>query len=336
MVDPTQRVPLGRSAVAVSRLGFGTAPLGGLLRATPEEDARDAVAAALTHGLRYFDTAPQYGGGLSEQRLGAALKGVSRETFVISSKIGKLIHLTPDRDPPANAGFVGAPAHEVRYDYSYDGVLRSLEASFRRLGQERIDIALIHDVNRKYHGDRVMERLDEALDGACRALRRMRDEGVIGAFGPATNEIEVSRRFVAEADVDCIMLPQKFTLIDRSAAVDLLPECIERHVGVLIAGPFDSGILASGAIPGATYNYAPATDDILRLVSAMEAVCNRYNVPLRSAALQFPFQHPAVTSVVTGMRSRAEVRTNLAAFGDQIPDAVWSEIDALRAAPARG
>jgi D-threo-aldose 1-dehydrogenase len=326
MIDPTRRVQLGKSSVAVSRLGFGSAPLGGLLRETPEEDARDAVAAALEHGLRYFDTAPQYGGGLSEQRLGAALKDLRRDEIVISSKVGKLVHLTPDRDPPANAGFIGAPAHEIGYDYGYDGVLRSLEASFKRLGQERVDIVLIHDVNRKYHGARVMERLDEALNGACKALRRMRDEGVIGAFGSATNEVDVSRRFVAEADLDCIMLPQKFTLIERAATVDLLPECLAKGIGVLIAGPFDSGILATGAVPGATYNYAPATDDILNRVAAIEQICSRYGVPLRSAALQFPYRHPAVTSVVTGMRSRSEVLQNLKAFDDEIPEAFWSEI----------
>jgi D-threo-aldose 1-dehydrogenase len=169
VIDATQRVSLGKSSVAVSRLGFGSAPLGGLLRETSEEDARDAVAAALESGLRYFDTAPQYGGGLSERRLGGALRQARRDEIVISSKVGKLVHLTPGRAPPANAGFVGAPAHEIGYDYSYDGVMRSLEASFERLGQERIDIVLIHDVNRKYHGDRVMQRLDEALNGACEA-----------------------------------------------------------------------------------------------------------------------------------------------------------------------
>lgn len=330
MIDPTQRAGLGRASVRISRLGFGSAPLGGLLRETSKQDAHDAVAAALACGLRYFDTAPQYGGGLAEQRLGAALKGVRREDIVLSSKVGKLVHLTPDREPPANAGFVGAPAHEIVYDYGYDGVMRSLEASFRRLDQQYIDIVLIHDVNRKYHGDRVMERLQEALDGACRALRRMRDEGLIRAFGPATNEIDVARRFVAEADVDCIMLPRQFTLIERAGAVDLLPECLERNVGVLIAGPFDSGILATGAVPGATYNYTPASEEMLRLVAAMERVCVRHDVPLRSAALQFPYRHPAVSAVVTGMRSRAEVVDNLRAFDDEIPAAFWSEIELAR------
>jgi D-threo-aldose 1-dehydrogenase len=210
--------------------------------------------------------------------------------------------------------------------------MRSLEASLRRLDQRYIDIVLIHDVNRKYHGDRVMERLHEALNGACPALRRLRDEGVIRAFGPATNEIDVARRFVAEADVDCIMLPRQFTLIERAGAVDLLPECLARDVGVLIAGPFDSGILATGAVPGATYNYAPATEEMLRLVAGMERICHRHNVPLRSAALQFPYRHPAIGSVVTGMRSRAEVVDNLDSFSHAIPAAFWSEIDALRRA----
>ncbi|MFS8087327.1 MAG: aldo/keto reductase, partial [Acidobacteriota bacterium] len=204
MNEPTSNVRLGRTALEVSRLGFGSAPLGGLLRETSDQDAADAVAAALAAGLRHFDVAPQYGGGLAELRLGAALGKVARDRFVLSSKIGKLVRLQADA-PAQTVGFIGAPAHTIVYDYSYDGVRRSLDASLARLGLDRIDMVFIHDVNRKYHGERVHERLEEALAGACRALADLRDQGVIKAFGPATKDIDIATAFVERADIDCLM-----------------------------------------------------------------------------------------------------------------------------------
>jgi D-threo-aldose 1-dehydrogenase len=330
MSDPRERVRLAASGVEVCRLGFGSAPLGGLLRETSESDALEAVRAALDAELFYFDTAPQYGGGLAERRLGAALRECPRERIVISSKVGKLVRLYPDQPPLTHGGFIGAPAHDIEYDYSYDGALRSLEASLARLGTDRLDIVFIHDVNRKYHGNAVMTRLEEALSGACRALRRLRDEGVIGAFGSALNEVDVSLRFVDEGDVDCIMLPQKFTLLDRSAEPLLLPKCLEQGISVLVAGPFDSGILATGAVVGATYNYQPASEAILTRVRAMERVCQDFDIPLRAAALQFPLRHPAVASVVTGMRLRAEVDENVAAMATSIPAEFWPALERAR------
>jgi D-threo-aldose 1-dehydrogenase len=324
MTDPRERVAVGRARV--SRLGFGTAPLGGLLRATSEADAIDAVHAALEAGLCYFDTAPQYGGGLAERRLGRALQPVHRDDVVISSKVGKVITLTPGVSSTAG-GFVGAPSHAIAYDYSHDGTLRSIESSLERLGTTRLDIVLIHDVNRKYHGDGVMARLDEALDGACRALRSLREQRVIGAFGPALNEVDISLRFVEDGDVDCIMLPQRHTLLDRTAEPVLLGKCLERGVRVLAAGPFDSGILATGAVAGATYNYQPASPAILARVGAIEAVCREFGITLRAAALQFPLRHPAVASVVTGMRHRSEVADNLAAITEPIPERFWTEVE---------
>jgi aryl-alcohol dehydrogenase-like predicted oxidoreductase len=192
MSDPLGQARVGAAGVKVRRLGFGSAPLGGLLRVTPEADAIDAVHAALDAGLDYFDVAPQYGGGMAEQRLGMALRDRPRDQVVISSKVGKLIRPLPENARAATSGFAGAPAHEVIYDYSYDGVFRSLEDSFRRLAVDRLDIVLVHDVNRKYHGEAVMQRLDEALSGACRALRRLRDVGSIGACGCALNEVDVA------------------------------------------------------------------------------------------------------------------------------------------------
>jgi D-threo-aldose 1-dehydrogenase len=323
MIDPASRVPLGRSAVRVSRLGFGSTGLGGLFRASSDDDARAAIDAAWDAGLRHYDTAPQYGSGLAERRVGLGLRGRPRDAFVVSTKIGKL--LRPTDKAPAGL-FVGAPPCEIVYDYSYDGTMRSLEASLTRLRLDRVDVLLIHDVNRKYHGARVMERLEEALDGACRALAKLRDEGVIGAFGPALNEVDVNLEFARRAPIDCIMLPARYTLLDQSARRELLPLCAEKHISVMIAAPFDSGILATGAVEGATYNYQPATPDILDRVARIERICREHGVPLAAAALQFPLRHPAVASVVTGMRAADEVAQNVGLMRTEIPDALWDAL----------
>jgi len=324
-VNPADTAPIGRTGLRVSRLGFGGTGLGGLFRSMAASDAQDAVDAAWEAGLRYFDTAPQYGAGTAERRLGAALRGRERDEYVVSSKVGKLIRELQEGGVPTM--FADAPPHEIVYDYSYDGVLRSLEATLERTGLGRIDIVLIHDVNRKYHGDRVMDRLEEALAGACAALRRLRDEGVIRAFGPAGNELDVTLRFLREADIDCLMLPQRWTLLDRSGGAEVLPLCVERGVGVLAAAPFASGILATGAEQGAMHDYGPAGLAILERVRRLESACARFDVALAAAALQFPLLHPAVASVVAGMRSRAEVERNVALLRAPVPQALWVELD---------
>jgi D-threo-aldose 1-dehydrogenase len=326
MSEPDVSVRLGRSSIDVSRLGFGSAPLGGLLRETSESDALDAVRTALAQGIRYFDVAPQYGGGMAEQRLGQVLSGVPRDDFVLSTKVGKIVSQATGTATAAG-GFVGAPPYVITYDYSYDGVLRSFEASLTRLQLDRIDILLIHDVNRKYHGQNVMARFEEAKAGACRALVKLRDEGVISAFGPALNEVDVALRFVRETDVDCIMLPQRYTPLDSSAGAELLPLCKSRKIGVLVAAPFDSGILATGAIAQATYNYQQATPEILARVKSIEMLCAEFEVQLQAVALQFALQNDAVTSVVTGMRSQQEVTQNLAFMRKPIPADFWTRLN---------
>jgi D-threo-aldose 1-dehydrogenase len=328
MIEPTAGVRLGRTNVEVCRIGFGAAPLGGLLRETSEAQAADAVAAALAAGLTYFDCAPQYGGGLAETRLGGALQAVPRDRITVSTKIGKLV-VPRENAPPQTAGFVGAPAHDIDYDYSYDGVMRSLEASLKRLGLSRVDVLLIHDVNRKYHGERVHERLDEAVVGACKALAELRDAEVIGAFGPATKDLDIACAFLNRVEVDCVMVPARLTLLDRSACDDLLPLCERRNVSVLAAAPFDSGILAAGAVLGATYDYTPANEPTLARVRSIERLCAKFNVPLAAAALQFPLRYPAVASVVTGMRDANEVEANLTLLRERIPRSFWDAFDSL-------
>jgi D-threo-aldose 1-dehydrogenase len=326
MQDPTELRPIGTTHLTVSRLGFGTTALGNIMRTTPAATATAAIEAAWTAGLRYFDSAPQYGQGLAEERLGAALDGRPRAGYTLSTKVGKLLTPTADGRVPEGL-FIGGNPFEITFDYSYDATMRSLEASLQRLKLDRVDILLIHDVNRRYHGDRVHERLDEALKGAVPALKKLRSEGVIKAFGPAFNDIDILMRFVTEADVDCLMLPRGYSLLCHGAAPELLPECVRRKVSVLIASPFESGILATGAVPGATYLYAPADDDIMARVRRLEAVCARHEVRLAAAALQFPARHPAIASVVTGMRSADEVADNMRLMRTPIPAELWTALE---------
>jgi D-threo-aldose 1-dehydrogenase len=309
----------------VSPLGFGSTALGNIMRETTDAEAAAAVEAAWSAGLRYFDTAPQYGQGLAEQRLGAALRSRPRDEFVLSTKVGKLLRPAPDGRAPEGI-FVNGGAFEIEFDYSYDATMRSLEASLQRMGMDRVDILLIHDVNRRYHGARVHERLAEALNGAVKALSRLRDEGVIRAFGPAFNDVDILMRFVAEADIDCMMLPRGYSLLNQHAAPELLPECLRRRIAVLIASPFESGILATGAGPGATYLYGPADAQVQARVKRIEAVCGEYDVPLAAAALQFPARHPAIASVVVGMRNAAEVHENAALVRMPIPQEFWTAL----------
>jgi D-threo-aldose 1-dehydrogenase len=330
MIEPTTKTRLGRTKVEVCRLGFGSAPLGGLLRETSAAEAANAVAAALAAGLTYFDCAPQYGGGLAETRLGEALQGVPRDRITLSTKIGKLVH-PPGNGPPQNVGFIGAPVHGIAYDYSYDGVMRSLEASLKRLKLERVDVLLIHDVNRKYHGEHVHQRLEEAVMGACRALVELRGAGVIGAFGPATKDLDIACAFLKRVEVDCVMVPARLTLIDSSACEELIPLCERQAVSVLAAAPFDSGILATGTVPGATYDYAPASEPILAYVRSIEKLCMDFDVTLAAAALQFPLRHSVVASVVTGMRDRIEVESNLSLLRQTIPNEFWDALQLVQA-----
>jgi D-threo-aldose 1-dehydrogenase len=306
----------------VSRLGFGSTALAGLFQPTSKDDAARAIEAAWTNGLRYFDTAPQYGSGLAEQRVGAGLRNYARGDFVLSSKVGKLLRPPGSGIAPAALFPDGLP-FDVVFDYSFDGTMRSLEESLERMGLDRVDILLIHDVNRRYHGGRVIEMLEAALAGSCRALTRLRDEKVIGGFGPALNDVDIALHFARECDIDCVMLPARYTLLDQSAAVELLPACLASGISLLVAGPFDSGILATGTVPDARYTYAAPPPAILDRVGRIDAVCRAFDVPLAAAALQFPLAHPAVASVVTGMRSAVEVEQNIALMRVEIPHEFW-------------
>ena len=313
--DPTAVRRL-RNGLALSQLGVGCAPFGRPHAAGVDAQCSEAFADLFAAGLRYLEVAALYGRGLAELRLGAALRQVDRDQLVLSTKVGRL--LEPGRD--------AAAPFEVRYDYGHDGALRSIEHSLQRLGTHRIDIAFIHDVNRQWQGDLVEQRYAEAMGGAYRALERLRREGVIRAIGVGVNDWTILERFAGDGDFDCFMLAGRYTLLDHTALDTFLPMCGRRGIGVLMAAPFNSGILATGARPGATFFYREAPADVVDRVRRIEAVCQRHGVELAAAALQFPLAHPAVTSVVAGFGSREEATHNIAHCRASIPAAFWDEL----------
>jgi D-threo-aldose 1-dehydrogenase len=319
--------PLGKSGLQLSQLGFGSGPLGNLFTATSDADALGALVAMRAAGLNYLDVAPFYGLGLAERRVGNALRQLGRADVVISTKVGRLLKARTSGSPSSNL-FRDPLPFDVVFDYTYDGVMRSFEDSLQRLGTNRIDILLIHDINQKYHDGQIEQRLREVMDGGYRALDRLRSEGAIRAFGAGTSDLAVSTRLMEAGDFDCFMIPGRFTLLDQSAAESFLPECLRRRIDVLMAAPFDSGILATGPIESATYNYQPATPHILEKVRELQTICMANSVPLAAAALQFPLRHPAVISVVTGMKSATEVAKNVEMMNTAIPDSLWRDLTA--------
>ena len=311
----------------LTRIGFGGAPIGNLFRPIPEAVAVDTVRTAYDLGLRYFDTAPLYGRGISERRIGAALRDRPRESFRLSTKVGRLLRPV-ERRPGEDDAYKNLPPLEVEYDYSEDGALRSLESSLERLGLDRVDTVFIHDIDRWTHGDAQPERFRQALGGAYRALRRLRDQGPVSSIGVGVNEWEVCQQAAEAGDFDGFLLAGRYTLLEQEALTSFLPLCERRKLWVVIGGPLNSGILATGAVEGATYDYKPAPPAIMARVARIEAVCRHHGVPLAAAALQFPLAHPAVRSVIPGARSADEVRQNLALLRVPIPAALWDDLRA--------
>lgn len=335
---PTRELRLRQGgALTLSALGFGAAPLGNMHRALDEAEARETVEAAWAEGVRYFDTAPLYGHGLSERRVGAALAGRPRDAFVLSTKVGRL--LDPCAPGEQDAGiYVDVPPVRARFDYSYDGVMRSFDESLARLGLDRIDIVYVHDVDAHTHGSEAAAeaRIRELLDqGGWRALDELRRSGAVRAIGAGVNACRPCERLLELADPDVFLLAGRFTLLDRSAAERLLPACEARGVGLVIGGPYNSGVLATGAVRGARYDYAPASASILARVRALEELCRREGVKLADAALQFPTSHPAVVSVIPGGQTADEVRRNAAGFRAALPDGLWSAVDEAALQPAK-
>jgi len=330
MYDPTARTRLGQTALQVTRFGFGTAPLAGFRTAIPELDAIATVDAAYQAGVRLFDSSPYYGYGRAEMRMGAALRDRARDDLVVSTKIGRWMTPVP-RNTTIEGMRRGGLNFYPTFDYSYDGVHRSLEQSLLRLGMDRVDIVLVHDVDFWTTGDRgVLEsRFSDVMNGAYRALSDLRSQGVIGAIGVGLNEAEISARFVRAGDFDCVLLAGRYTLLEQRALDDFMPLCETRKVGVIIGGPLNSGVLATGARQGAKYDYSDAPAWVMNRVARIEAVCARHDVPLAAAALQFPLAHPAVAAIIPGAVSLAEMRGNFALMRRPIPAALWEELRVL-------
>jgi D-threo-aldose 1-dehydrogenase len=317
---------LRRSGLAISELGFGGAPLGDLYAPLDDAEAVSTVTAAIDGGMTLIDTSPLYGHGLSEARVGTALRQRDRRDVVLCTKVGRW--MTPATGPINRNGYAGGLPFSATLDYSRDGALRSLEQSLLRLGVSQVDIVLIHDLDRRNHGDALPARLEEAVNGAWPALRHLRDEGVVKAIGLGINEAEACLAFAERCDIDCVLLAGRYTLLDQSAASRFLPLALERNIDVMIAGVFNSGILASGPVAGARYDYAPAEASIFDRTRAIAVICTRHAVDLPTAAIHFARRHPAVTSVVLGAVSPAEVQRNRASWFKPPPDALWEELEA--------
>ena len=324
MQNSLPRRPLGKSGLHVSVLGFGAAPIADLYENVPECQATDTVLAALNSGVNLVDTSPLYGRGLSELRVGAALRHFSPDDLVLSTKVGRV--LDPFSDEGGPSVFHGGLTHGIRLDYSYDGTMRSLEQSLLRLGRERIDIALVHDLDKWTHGDDLETHYRTALDGAVKALTELRDAGVIVGYGLGVNESDIAERFARDCDPDAILLAGRYSLLEQPALASFLPLMEERNIGVVLGGVFNSGILATGAVPGARYDYAPAPPDIFSKVEKIEAVCSRHGTPIRRAALHFALGHPAVSALVLGAVAPEEVADQVDDISEVPPSEMWQEL----------
>ncbi|NKB68748.1 MAG: aldo/keto reductase [Candidatus Latescibacteria bacterium] len=307
---------LGSSGLEVTRLGLGCAAIGGLYGDIPDDQATAVVHRALDLGLNLFDTAPLYGSGKSEIRLGKALAGVPRDSYILASKVGRL--LVPADGADRDQGIFGdPPPFKPVFNYSYDGVMRSVEESLQRLGLDRIDILHIHDPDNHF---------DEAIAGAYPALDKLRSEGVISSVSAGMNQWEMLDRFAREGDFDSFLLAGRYSLLDQGALDELLPLCLEKNIGIMAGGTYNSGILAKGAGPGATYNYSEAPAEIVDKARGLEAAAQRHQISLKAASSQFALAHPAVTTIIPGTRMPERVEENFNLISEPITAAFWADI----------
>ncbi|MCX5493321.1 aldo/keto reductase [Kaistia dalseonensis] len=318
--------PLGRTGLDVTALSFGGASIGNLYQAVTNQAAHETLQAAWDAGIRFFDTAPRYGHGLSERRLGDFLRDKPRDSYVLSTKVGRI--LTPLRGRVmGDYGFVDVLPFEQEYDYSYDGIMRSHEASLHRLGLDRIDVLYMHDIGTDTHGEAQNAEYEPvAFSGGLKAMQELRAAGDVKAIGLGVNEVEVCLRALDHADLDAFLLAGRFTLLEQEAARPLIAACLARGASLVIGGVFNSGILATGPVPGAHYNYAEPPAEIVERVRRLQAVCARHDVPLAAAAQRFPLSNPAVASVLLGVSNKRNLDRNLASMDVVIPDALWADL----------
>ncbi len=324
-MDPATKNKFGRVDLEVTAFGFGTAPVGNIFREIDEETSDGMFQAAWDAGVRYYDTAPMYGHGLAELRTGQSLRWKNRDDLVLSSKVGR--RLVPAKRSDIDfAPWTNAAPFNLEFDYTYDGTMRAFEDSLQRLALERMDICFIHDIDVFTRGDAQPDVFKQAMDGAWKALAKLRDEGVVSAIGVGVNEWQVCQAALEVRDFDCFLLAGRYTLLEQEAQDTFLPMCEARGAAVVVGGGFNSGILATGAREGAKYNYAPAPAEIMDRVAKIEAVCADHQVPLPAAALQFVVAHPAIPSLIAGTRTIAQLEQNLNWFRHEIPADFWAEL----------
>jgi D-threo-aldose 1-dehydrogenase len=324
------RAPSGAS-LTFTELGFGSAPLGNLYRPVSDKDADATLDAAWAAGIRYFDTAPLYGLGLSETRLNRFLRGKKRKDYIISTKVGRLMQVCPPSERTGIGKFFDTPSRKEQFDYTYDGIYRSLETSFERLGLDAVDILLVHDIDVFTHGSEAVRdaHVKTLMSSGYKALVKLREQGVIKAFGAGVNEWQVSETLARAGDFDLFLLAGRYTLLEQEASLNsFLPLCEERGIGIVLGGPYNSGILATGAKVGAKYNYEAAPKAILDRVRKIEAVCKAHKVKLPQAALRFPLTHPSVVSVIPGAVSPKEVALNVTTMSAKLPKSLWKDLKA--------
>jgi len=316
---------LGKTEIQVTEIGFGGAPLGNLFAVVSETDAQDSLAMAWDSGCRFFDTAPYYGYGLSERRVGDALRERPRDQYVLSTKVGRLIR------PGAHLRGAGTDFHTpmpfyAKYDYGYDATMRSIEDSLQRLGLDRIDVALIHDIGREQHGDQHPRHMRDAMEGGYRALAELKAAGQIGAVGLGVNEVAVCEEAMGHGDFDCFLLAGRYTLLEQAPLAKFFPACQARNISIIIGGPFNSGLLARVGRPDATYNYGAVPADVARRAKALAQTCADHGVSLPAAALQFPLAHPVVAAVIPGARNKSEVESHWQMARQNIPQSLWLDL----------
>ena len=318
----------GSHAIEFTELGFGTGPLGGLFKAVSESEADEILAEAWDSGVRYFDTAPLYGLTLSEIRLGRFLSEKPRGDYVVSTKAGRIMLPCDPKDRTGFGKWFGVPDKREHYDYSYDGILRSFEESLERLDLHSVDILYVHDLCSFTHGSGAASdaKVDEFMNGGYFAMLRLREEGSTRAIGGGINEWDVCQALAERGDFDIFIPAGRYTLLEQEPLETFFPLCIERGIGIVMGGPYNSGVLASGAVPGARFEYAPAPEAVLDRVARIQEICLAYGVELKDAALRFPLFHSAVVSVIPGGQSVDEVRSNREALDAEIPNAFWREL----------
>jgi D-threo-aldose 1-dehydrogenase len=319
---------LGNGGIDFTELGFGGAPVGNLYRSISDDDAQDVLSEAWATGVRYFDTAPLYGLGLSERRMGRFLTGRHRDDFVISTKVGRLMQVCEPAQRTGIGKFFDTPNRREIFDYSYDGVMRSFEVSLERTGLDRIDILLVHDLDMFTHGsvEACEQYLEQFMRGGYPAMLSLRSQGCVKAIGGGINDWEMCQVLADRGDFDLFLLAGRYTLLEQLALKTFLPMCQARGIGIVLGGPYNSGILASGAIDNAQYNYADAPSRVIDRVRRIDAICAKYGIRLIEAALNFPLRHPAVVTVIPGGQDVAQVRSNHAILGREIPAALWDDL----------